>query len=165
MKKILLFLLPVILLASCSKVNKIVNRHIAQSCNFSPITDSVRGLLAAGLVHADSSHAGNPLICDSVYTVEMALGQKWSHGNKGLLIAGILILIIGLGIFIRYTSSGGNNQGSVILPFATILIGGMFIGGFYYFSESRDIKKADYQTYMSKGGIPDGWWDSPAQSY
>lgn len=165
MKKLLLFLLPVLLLASCAKDyhNKIVGRSVAQSCPFAPATDSVMELVAAGMVHLQGNIAGNPNICDSVYTVEYTTYQKWHSGYKADLFIGIGIVIVLMGIFIYLTSTGTKGKWTLVFPFAAILIGGSFIGGFYYFNTERDIRKIDYYSYP--GGDLETFWDTPAQTY
>src|SRR6185437_10119903 len=167
MKKIFCFIAATLFFASCSPNyrNKIINRGLAQQCNYLPLTDSVRDLIAQGFVHADASHARNPLVCDSVYTVEMTTYQKWKSGDKWMLFSGIVFLLIAIGFFIRQTSVWDDKQSYVVGLMICIIIGGGLIGGFYCFSDSRDIRKADYIHYTQSDGDLHAFWAVPAQSY
>lgn len=164
MKKLLFLLLPVVLFASCAKDyhNKIVGRSIAQTGHFYPYTDSIKALVDAGYVRVIGSINGNPQVFDSIYTVEYTTYQKWHSGYKADLFIGIAIFLAIMGVFIYLTSTGTNGKWTLILPFAAILIGGSFIGGFYYFNTEREIRKADYVKY---NGDLEAFWDTPAQTY
>jgi len=165
MKK-LLFFLCVVSLASCAKNynNKIVFRGVAQSCPF-VTQDSANILSAEGLasIIPAKNVGSNPQRCDSVYTVEMTTYQKWNSGYKRFLYAGIIVCIIGFGLYIWLTSSGTDKFWTLAISFGTLFIGGSLIGGFYYFSESRQIRKADYVAYP--GGDLEAFWSTPAQIY
>ncbi|HET6255877.1 MAG TPA: hypothetical protein VFE32_17500 [Puia sp.] len=165
MKIFALFAL-ILCFASCSKDyhNKIVGRQVAQSCAFSPLTDSVQALLDAGDVREiPAANAGsNPQFCDSVYIVEFTLYQKWGSGNKWMLVVGIAIVLIGMGIYVYLTSNGQNAMWTLMIAFGSIVIGGSFIGGFYYFNTEREIRKMDYMKY---GGDLESFWSTAPQTY
>lgn len=156
-------LIAIILFSSCSPNyhNKIVARSISQQCKMLPLNDSIQKLLDAGLVHITSTD-GNPEICDSVYTVTFTTYQKWKSGNKLFLFSGIVIAIIGFGAFIKITSGGNTKPWTIGLVLGTLFVSGMLIGGFYYFSTERDIRKADY---IQMHGDLKEFWDTPAKSY
>ncbi len=165
MKKLLYLLIPVIIVSCSSGPNKITDRHLAQTCNYSPLTDSINALIFAGFAHADLTHAGNPLICDSVYTVSLTLAQKWSMDYKWCLWIGLAIIAGVLIWFIKMTSSGSDSLGLMVPLLIGLAIGCGVLSGFFYFNDYRDIRKADYVHYMNVDGNLDNWWKLPAQSY
>jgi hypothetical protein len=166
-KKIFPSIIIILVLSSSCTPNynsPITGRLIAQQGHYVIMNDSVRNLLALGFVHLDSSHAGNPMVYDSVYRLQMTSYQKWKSNHKGYLIAAVLVAIIGFGSYIVITSSGGSSQSLVLIPILTILIGGGLMSGYYFFNPEREIKKSDYIQMSVLGSFKD-WWQQPAQSY
>src|SRR5579859_5682623 len=167
MKKIIWFIIPVLLLVSCAPDyhNKIIGRGVATvSCSMVPINDSLKSLIDSGFFNVNAG-AGNPMICDSVYTVQFTTYQQWESGHKGFLIAGILVLIIGFGIFIYLNNRGTGGMATLYIAFGALLIGGPLVGAFYYFNPDREIKKIDYVHYIQKDGDLHNFWPLPAQFY
>lgn len=166
MKNLLFIALASVLFASCAPDyhNKIIARGTAQQCQF--VTDSMASAL---MVTEDydirPSVAGNPQACDSVYTVEMTVGQKWHAGNKWLLFSGIFIFLAGFLNFAVSTSGGNNKESSLGWVIGGLIIGGLLVGGFYCFSSSRDILKVNYDKYILTDGDLHNFWSTPAQSY
>lgn len=164
--KYLLLLCGVIFLASCSPNyhNKIIGRKVSTiSCSFMPAS-SVQGQIDSGFVNVDASHAGNPMICDSVYTIAFTTYENWHYGYPGYLSAGIIVMIAGFLTLIVITSRGNTAAWTLALAFGPLIIGGCLIGAFYYFNPYRDIKKSDYVHYIQKDGDLRNFPLNPAQA-
>lgn len=152
--KYLLILCAIAAFASCQPNynNKVVNRKVSTiSCVFAPI-QIMQGGIDSGFINVNTDHAGNPLLCDSVYTIEFTLYEKWHYGHTGSLWTGIAILIVGFLAYIIITSRGTDKRWTLAISFGTLFLGGGFVGGFYYFNEERNIKKSDYVHYIQKDG-------------
>jgi hypothetical protein len=92
MKKLLIFLLPMALLASCSEYDTSIHGVDSHTqCAFRPLDQAIRDSAAKGWVSIDSSHAGNPLVCRVDVKVWASWRQKWAiarhNGSEGPAIA------------------------------------------------------------------------------
>lgn len=151
-----------VLIESASKPdyhNKITGRYISTQYRSLPMNDSIRAVIAKGLIWVDSSHAGNPLYYDSLYRIEYTRYQKWQSGHKGFLFSGIAVFLIFFGIFAYRTSTGSDSFKEMAWLVPAFLIGCPLIGAFYYYNPEKEISKRDYIYYTSQhNGSLEDWW-------
>jgi len=126
--------------------------------------------MSAGLVHADTSHADNPLICDSVLTVAKTGKQNVADffASSLRIIGTALPFVIGvffLVMYIRGTSGGNNSTTQMGWIVGVLICFAIMASCIYPWSTQRDIKKSDYVYYMKTDGNLDNWWKLPAKSY
>lgn len=136
--------------------NKITGRYISTQYRTQPMNDSIRSVIAQGLIWVDSSHAGNPLYYDSLYKVEYTKYQKWQSGHKGFLFSGLIIFLVFFGIFAFRTSTGNDSLKEMGWLVPAFLIGLPLVGAFYYFSTEKEIPKKEYIKYPN--GDLENWW-------
>lgn len=175
MKRSILFLLPVILLASCGArySNKIDDRKVAQQCNDRPLTDSVQSLGLQGYASISPIPGGTVEICDSVYVVSRTWKQAWSYevanGYTIFFWLGILLLAGGIVGFIVLQNKGNGGIPAVVGLCVVILVSGALIGNsadWAKWNSAREIKKIDYvQTYSQSDAAKDAFWAGPAEAY
>jgi hypothetical protein len=175
MKRFLLFLLPVILLASCGArySNAVDYREVAQTCKFTGLTDSVQLLGTEGFASVSPVPGGTVEVCDSVYVVSRTWKQAWSYevanGYTVWFWLGIILLAGGIVAFIILQNKGIGGTPAVVGLCVVILISGALIGNsasWAKWNSSRQIKKIDYvQTYSQSDAAKDAFWAAPAKSY
>lgn len=160
------------LLASCNTKdyhNKITGRYISTQYRTTPMNDSIRDVIKRGLIHVDSSHAGNPLYYDSLFRVAFTQYQNWQSGHKGFLFSGITVFLVFVLIFIVVTSKYGKKTSQLLWLVPAFFLGGPLIGAFYYYSPEKEISKRDYVYYTTKdNGSLEEWWTNgfkPAPTY
>ncbi len=170
-KSLLPILAVMFLFSSCAKNydNAVTGRGVSQQGVFTPLTDSVKNLISAKLVYVDASHAGNPEVFDSVYTVKKTVYQNTQDIGRSwrlpVLLIGIVITVLFLFVFIKRTSSGSDSKAEMawLLP---CIVGLVMMGtSIYAFSDERGIKKSDWINYYAKYGNLETFWQTPVKTY
>lgn len=162
LKKVIPVLILISLLTSCNTKdyhNKITGRYISTQYRTMPMNDSIRDVIKRGLIYVDSSHAGNPLYYDSLYKVAFTYYQSWQSGQKGFLIAGVIVFVVFFLVFAIQTSRGTKGLAQLGWLVAAFLIGCPLIGAFYYYSPEKEIPKRDFIYYWNKDGSLENWWE------
>jgi hypothetical protein len=169
MKRMLLFLVPILLLASCQQYdNSIHGRGLSDSSFYEPVDSAYLAyVVATGFVHIDSSHAGNPLISDSVYTVSPTWSQAWKwagqRNNRIWFWIGFICLIAPLAIFVYLGNKGGYGMEILILPAFAIFVGVGLMGGsieWERWNMDQTIDKMIYSDFMRDPGNLGPFWDT-----
>lgn len=173
MKKYLFFLLPILLLASCSYTKDETpsgpDLHLSQQSHF---------LLASEIdtvyQHADKQvDGGKYLVFDSVYTMHKTWGQAWavgrSDGSVILFWIGIVIIIFFFFVFYHAQNNQRDPNSKTFLVWVIPMVIGAGITGAAFgwdkWNSERDISKKEYIQYMQTDGDLHNWWKTPAKSY
>lgn len=170
MKKLLLFIVTIILLTSCNwhKDAPPAQRHLSQQH-----TTRLRSLPVDLRYETSDSLSGGATnaIYDSVYKMSMTWPQAW-HANSGSTKFWFvtLLCLCGASIYGMYITAKNrkdpNSTGFLVwlVPiFACLIIAASSVDWFHTYE--KDIKKIDYETYMATDGNLAKWWPLPAQSY
>lgn len=154
MKKILLFVLPVLLLTSCAQYDNGIHGTIVTPGGWQVATDGIG---------AKSTFQ----VQDTTYTVSPTWHQAWEwsgqRNDRVWFWVGLGILIAAFAVFIKLSNSGGAKGGAVIGLCIAILIGGSLIGGSLEWEKwnmDQSISKYLYDALMKNPGNLGPFWDT-----
>ena len=152
--------------------NDISGRLKAENCRMMPLNDSLVYLDSLGYLNITATD-GNPLVCDSVYTVEKTWWQAWQAGKKdgSVLIfwLGMFGMLTSLALLYRAFERNRDSNSKAPLGWLLPVFACAIIMGFALewdkWNSGREITKQDYYEYIQKDGDLRNFWTTPVKQY
>ena len=154
--RIFMMLFALLFLASCQQYdNSIHGMTATPSGKWVPMYD------ANGKIY------DNQQLNDTSYLIYPTWHQAWTwagqRGNRWLFWLGIVILIAGITLFIKFNNKGTAGPGSVVPLIIAILLAGGIIGGSLEWEKSgmqQEIRSTQYDSLMRYPGNLGPFWNS-----
>jgi hypothetical protein len=161
MKKLLFFLLAVLLVASCRTNDSAILFTRYDSVGFHTVEDHSQ--IGEILHPGDTIWAHTAAIMDTVYHVRANTAEQWHyaaiHGNIWWMLLGVVIIVVGVAWFIK-KNNGGAKEWTVAALIVVLAIGcsiaGTSLG--WWAGYSADIKKPDYDAQIQQYGNLNLWF-------
>lgn len=154
MKKVLLFILPIILLmVSCQKNDYTIQQTVVDPGNWVVVTDTTG---THTVQTKDTSYIVGPSTSEKIHFAKV-------HGDIIWVVVGLILMIVCLGLFIYKTSTGDTRVGWFLLIALAIFGGGGLIGGSVDWTSQnmeQQIPKRTYDSLMQKDGNLHSFWST-----
>lgn len=153
MKKLLLFVLPILLFTSCAQFDNSTHGTTVTANGWDLVTDSA------------GPHTVQHL--DTVYTVSPTWSQAWTwageRNGRVWFWVGIVLIVAPLVTYGILTSRGNNSMSLLLLPAFAILVGGGITGASLEWEKwgmDQTIPKMQYDALMKDPGNLGAFWDT-----